>query len=99
MKAIITGIQADTLTPFAYHSLMVQSGTATLPELVSDHALMFGLASTLGMMRNSVCLPEKDYRRDLEAMPCRGVHRCWPLTAQGCYPRSPAVSIWAKRAD
>ncbi len=71
MKPIITGIQAETLTPFAYHSLMVQSGTATLPELVSDNALMFGLAATLGMVRNSVCLPDKDYRRDLAAMPWR----------------------------
>lgn len=71
MKSIITGIQAETLTPFAYHSLMVQSGTATLPELVSDNALMFGLAATLGMMRNSVCLPDKDYQRDLVAMPWR----------------------------
>ncbi|QTR52809.1 hypothetical protein [Thiothrix unzii] len=71
MKAIITGIQAETLTPFAYHSLMVQGGTATLPELVSDQALMFGLAATLGMMRSSVCLPTKDYRRDMEAMPWR----------------------------
>ena len=71
MKNIITPIQAETLTPFAYHSLMVQSGTATLPELISDNALMFGLASTLGMMRGNVCLPDKDYRRDLDAMPWR----------------------------
>lgn len=71
MKPIVTGIRAETLTPFAYHSLMVQSGTATLPELISDHALMFGLAATLGMMRNTVCLPDKDYRRDLAAMPWR----------------------------
>ena len=71
MKSIVTPIQAETLTPFAYHSLMVQSGTATLPELISDNALMFGLASTLGMMRGSVCLPEKDYRRDMDAMPWR----------------------------
>ena len=71
MEPIITGIQAQTLAPFAYHSLMVQSGTATLPELISDHALMFGLAAALGMMRNSVCLPKKDYRRDLTAMPWR----------------------------
>ena len=48
MKAITTGIQAETLTPFAYHSLMVQGGTSTLPELISDQALMFGLAATLG---------------------------------------------------
>lgn len=71
MKSIITGIQAETITPFAYHSLMVQSGTATLPELVSDNALMFGLAATLGMMRNSVCLPDKNYQRDLASMPWR----------------------------
>ena len=71
MKAITPGIQAETLTPFAYHSLMVQGGTSTLPELISDQALMFGLAATLGMMRASVCLPSKDYRRDLNAMPWR----------------------------
>lgn len=71
MKAIITGIQAETLTPFAYHSLMVQGGSATLPEIISDQAIMFGLAATLGMMQASVALPPKDYRRDLDAMPWR----------------------------
>ena len=71
MKAIITGIQAETLTPFAYHSLMVQGGSSTLPELISDQAIMFGLAATLGMMHASVCLPIKGYRRDLQAMPWR----------------------------
>ena len=71
MKAIITGIQAETLTPFAYHSLMVQGGSSTLPEVISDQAIMFGLAAALGMMHASVCLPAKDYRRDLEAMPWR----------------------------
>lgn len=71
MKSIITGIQAETLTPFAYHSLMVQGGSSTLPEVISDQAIMFGLAATLGMMHASVCLPAKDYRRDLEAMPWR----------------------------
>lgn len=71
MKALITGIQAETLSPFAYHSLMVQGGSSTLPEIISDQAMMFGLAATLGMMHASVCLPSKDYRRDLEAMPWR----------------------------
>lgn len=71
MKNISVCIQAETLTPFAYHSLMVQSGTATLPELISDNAIMFGLASSLGMMNASPCLPDKNYRRDLEAMPWR----------------------------
>lgn len=71
MKSTIVGIQAETLTPFAYHSLMVQGGSATLPEVISDQAIMFGLAATLGMMHASVCLPPKDYHRDLEAMPWR----------------------------
>lgn len=71
MKNIITPIQAETLTPFAYHSLMVQGGSSTLPELISDNALMFALASSLGMMNASPCLPTKDYRRDFDAMPWR----------------------------
>lgn len=69
MKAI--GIQATTLTPFVYHSLMVQSGTATIPEIIGDSAIAFGLAATLGMMQNSVALPEKDYHKHLSAMPYR----------------------------
>lgn len=71
MKNIITPIQAETLTPFAYHSLMVHGGSSTLPELISDNALMFALASSLGMMNASPCLPDKNYRRDLDAMPWR----------------------------
>lgn len=65
------GLHAETLTPFAYHSLAVQGGTATLPELIGDNALAFGLATTLGYARASVALPSKDYRRDLLAMPWR----------------------------
>lgn len=65
------GIRATTLTPFAYHSLAVQGGTATLPELISDNALCFGLANALGYARAWCALPPKDYRRDLSAMPWR----------------------------
>ncbi|MEA3278395.1 MAG: hypothetical protein U9Q81_24490 [Pseudomonadota bacterium] len=65
------GLRAETLTPFAYHSLAVQGGTATLPELIGDMALGFGLASVLGHLRARVALPEKNYRRDLRAMPWR----------------------------
>lgn len=65
------GVRAETLTPFAYHSLAVQGGTATLPELIGDMALTFGLASALGYIRNRVALPAKDYRRDLAALPWR----------------------------
>lgn len=71
MKNIAIPLRAETLTPFAYHSLMVQQGTATLPELISDQAIMFGLAASLGMMDACPCLPEKDYKRDLLQMPWR----------------------------
>lgn len=71
MKALALGLKATTLTPFCYHSLMVQSGTATLPELISDRAIAFGLAASLGWMAARGALPGKDYRRDLSAMPYR----------------------------
>ncbi len=71
MNAIALGVKATTLTPFCYHSLMVQSGTATLPELISDRAIAFGLVASLGWMAARVALPDKDYRRDLSAMPYR----------------------------
>lgn len=69
MRAL--ALRATTLTPFCYHSLMVQGGTATLPELISDNAIAFGLASSLGWMAARVALPSKNYRRDLNAMPYR----------------------------
>jgi hypothetical protein len=65
------GIRATTLTPFAYHSLAVQGGTATLPELISDAALCFGLATALGHARPWCALPPKDYARDWRALPWR----------------------------
>lgn len=71
MDINILPIKAETLTPFAYHSLMVQSGTATLPELVGDRAVAFGLAHALGMVASRVALPSMDYRGHLEAMPFR----------------------------
>ncbi len=55
-------VKAQTLSPFAYHSLMVQSGTATLPELIGDQAMAFGLAATLGMTSARVALPKKNYK-------------------------------------
>jgi len=73
---IAVGAKAETLTPFSYHSLMVQSGSATLPELISDNAIAFGLASVLGMLSSSAALPAKDYRRHISAMP----HRCSVFT-------------------
>lgn len=71
MSVLSIAVEAETLTPFAYHSLMVQSGTATLPELIGDRALAFGLAVTLGMTAGRVGLPPKDYRGHLGSMPYR----------------------------
>ncbi|EDN67526.1 hypothetical protein BGP_4416 [Beggiatoa sp. PS] len=71
MNKIKIGVIAETLTPFCYHSLMVQNGTATLPELIGDRAIAFGLAATLGLLQSSVALPKKDYRNHLKAMPYR----------------------------
>jgi len=71
MKIKAIPVCAETLTPFMYHSVPVPSGTATLPEIIGDRALAFGLASALGMARASVALPTKDYKRDLQAMPWR----------------------------
>jgi hypothetical protein len=71
MSIKIIPVKAMTLTPFAYHSLMVQSGTATLPDLVGDRAVAFGLAHALGMAAAKVALPKKNYRKHLAAMPFR----------------------------
>lgn len=71
MTSTAIHVTARTLTPFAYHSLMVQSGTATLPELIGDRAAAFGLAAALGMTAARVALPKKDYRGHLAAMPWR----------------------------
>lgn len=71
MRIHAIAVEAETLTPFSYHSLMVQSGTATLPELIGDRAAAFGLALALGMGNGRVGLPSKDYRGHLSAMPFR----------------------------
>ena len=71
MTAKAIPIKATTLTPFCYHSLMVQSGTATLPELIGDRAAAFGLAAVLGMTATRLGLPAKNYRKHLSAMPYR----------------------------
>jgi hypothetical protein len=94
-------ICAETLTPFMYHSTAVPSGTATLPEIIGDRALAFGLASALGMMRASVALPKKNYLQHLQAMPWRSsvfitqtpqllppLVRRYNLDEEGGFPRS-----------
>lgn len=71
VKPVVCGIRATALTPFCYHSLAVQGGTATLPTFISDRAVMFSLGAALGFMNCSVALPQKDYVTHLRALPWR----------------------------
>ena len=58
------------LSPWAWHGLAVPSGTATLNDVVTDAAIAFATAATLGMMSRSPCLPETpNYGRHLAALP------------------------------
>jgi len=50
---------------------MVQGGSATLPELIGDRAVAFGLSAALGWTWLRTALPAKDYRGHLGAMPFR----------------------------
>lgn len=63
-------VKAETLTPFAWHSLAVPSGTATLPELIGDRAMAFAVGAALGALRASPLLPHrKDYATHMRALP------------------------------
>ncbi len=63
------GVKATVLSPFYYHSLAVQSGTASLPGFLTDRSLSFAIASTLGALAASPALPRKDYRAHMQALP------------------------------
>ena len=65
----VTPVRAITLTPLHYHSLAVPSGTATLAAFLADRSMSYALAGALGALAPSAALPQKDYRRDLEALP------------------------------
>ena len=65
-----TSLKATVLSPFHYHSLAVQSGTATLPVFMTDRAMGFALSAALGALRASPALPkEPDYKRHLSQLP------------------------------
>lgn len=64
-----TPVRAVTLTPFHYHSLAVPSGTATLAAYLADRSMSYALAGAMGALAPSAALPQKDYLRDLRAMP------------------------------
>ncbi|MDD2867480.1 hypothetical protein [Neomegalonema sp.] len=66
---VATPVRAVSLTPFHYHSLAVPSGTATLSSYLADRSMSYALAGAMGALAASAALPQKDYRRDLEALP------------------------------
>jgi hypothetical protein len=47
----------------------VQSGTATLAAFMADASMSYALAGAMGALSASAALPNKDYLRDLKAMP------------------------------
>lgn len=65
----ITPVRATTLSPFHFHSLAVQDGTATLSTFMPDRTMSFALGAALGALLPSPALPQKDYRTHLKALP------------------------------
>lgn len=67
--AHVTPVALETLSPHHYHSLAVPSGTATMTGYMADRSTSYALANALGALRASPALPQKDYARDLRALP------------------------------
>lgn len=65
----VTPVKATVLSPFYYHSLAVPSGTASLPDLLTDRSLSFAVSAALGSLCASPALPKKDYAGHLKALP------------------------------
>ncbi len=65
----VTPVRAVTLTPLHYHSLAVPSGSATIAAFLADRSMAYALAGAMGALAPSAALPQKDYRRDLGALP------------------------------
>ena len=70
MSEAIFAFRLTALSPWAWHGLAAPSGTATLNDVVTDTAIGFAAAATLGMMPRSPCLPSApDYRRHVAVLP------------------------------
>lgn len=68
----VIGIKATLLTPLVFHGLMVDGGSSTIADVLSDKAMAFALAESLGWMPSGVALPTRpSYREHLSAMPFR----------------------------
>jgi hypothetical protein len=64
-----TPVELRTLSPFHYHSFVVPSGTATMTGFLADRSTAYALANAMGALAASPALPEKDYARDMRALP------------------------------
>lgn len=68
----LIGIEARVLTPFYYHGLHVDGGSATYADIITDTALLFALAAAFSP-RQRVLRAKGDtaYREDLNRLPWR----------------------------
>lgn len=67
--ARVTPVELTTLSPFHHHSFVVPSGSATMTGFLPDRSMAYALANAMGALAASPALPEKDYARDLRALP------------------------------
>lgn len=66
----ITPVVARALCPLHYHSLAVQSGTATLAGFLADRSMSYALANAFGGLAAGPALPATpDYLRELSVFP------------------------------
>jgi hypothetical protein len=63
------GVKARVLSPFYYHSLAVPSGTASLPNFLTDRSMSFAISAALGALTASPALPRKDYAGHMRGLP------------------------------
>ena len=71
MDSSVVPFRAETLTPFYYHGLYAPDGAATHPNVLSDTALCFALAHTLGLPPTPHLRRQPDYAEDLRRIPWR----------------------------
>lgn len=65
------GIRATLLTPLYYHGIYVPDGSATEPHILTDTAMAFALAASLGVSPTPFPRARPDYRSDLSILPWR----------------------------
>lgn len=71
MNAALIPFRAESLTPFYYHGLYAPDGAATHSEVISDTALCFALAYTLGKPPTPYLRSQPAYLEDLRRLPWR----------------------------